>query len=163
MVRRNWKQLEVEFLTGKYKDLTEFATLNKIPYSTLFNHSKKWQVKLQKVNDKVVDKAADLLAKMTIKHALLGQKVQNIGIRALERADKAKSIDTGEAIQAIKAGTDIERNVLAPKDGPREAVQIVFQSFSNGDIKRPTVECTEIKEITPVITIQRPKEKDANS
>jgi len=167
-MKYNYKELEKEWLTGKYRTLVQFSEINKIPYSTLTLQTKKWNKKLARIDERAIEKSADKLAKMLVDHQLLGQKVQSIGLKALIRADKAQELDASNALTAIKTGADIERQVVMPKENIQPGgVTIVFQALKEGIMNRPVniidaevvKEVKELPEAKPItLDINRPKE-----
>lgn len=150
----NWKELRAEWLTGKYISLKVFAEQHNIKYSALMHQAGKWRERSKKIEELTITKTADRLATMQAKHIKVGEDMIDLGMTALISA----TINSSSAIDAIRVGADLQKDILMPKgEEQKQPITIVFQALQTGELKRPTiVEVTqeaEILEESPTVII----------
>jgi len=147
----NWKELQKEWLTGKYKTLTAFSDTHNIKYATLMKQASKWRAKVEKIEALSITKTADRLSAIQAKHIQIGEDMIDIGMSALVCA----TINSSSAIDAIKVGADLQKDILMPKgEEAKQPITIIFQALQSGELKRPIVQVqAEVLEESPTVII----------
>ena len=130
-IKHNWAKLKAAFLKGKYKSLKEFADYKKIPYRTVVVKGSSWLKVAKKIaiegEEKTVEKLSDKVAEMNVKHMKLAQDVIDRG------SDRLPSLDfesAAGAVQAIKTGIEIQREIILPKGKDNEVKLIIEGGFN---------------------------------
>ncbi|OGF48276.1 MAG: hypothetical protein A2452_12190 [Candidatus Firestonebacteria bacterium RIFOXYC2_FULL_39_67] len=131
----NWSNLKRDYLKGEYKSLKDFAEYKGIAYRTVRKMGAKWgqlRGKIEEKGDeKTVEKVSDHIAEMNVRHIIKAQELIETGSQALERLDFESAVG---AVNAIKTGIEIEREIVLPK-GEDASITLII----DGRINHPLI------------------------
>lgn len=164
----NWQKLKLEFVKSNMS-IKAFGIKHSIPYDTLAKKASKWRKIIKsikiKADQKLIQNAADKLVDMQNRHVEIGKEMQEIGMAEL----RTSYLEGTDAINAIKVGTQIEKDILQPTDQDmKQPVTIIFQALTDGQLKRPVeiidvkAEVEEVEQPAPNITMPAIKRPDAD-
>jgi len=116
VLHRDWKALKLEYLTGQYRSLEQFAREKGINPTVVRYHAKGWDYERQ------ILQAGDKIEQMNKHHNEVAVKLIE---RGKEYLKNHKITNITGALKAIELGVEIQREILLPK-GQDTTIKVVF-------------------------------------